>query len=142
MRHFRRHKRDAEPNFRAITEIRSDLSKRYSRPQGGEEFIHPNDAKRVLERERVRDLLSRFPWYREDDLTYVYQKMALIICILIAAGWQDWALFKEYFYGNIHNLQWPKVEDKNLPLDDQVEPFLPQRLWQDFLREQYTFYPM
>jgi len=142
MRLFRRNVRNVEANFKAIAEIRSGLSKRYARPDGdGPYFIHPEDVKKVLQRERIRDLLKHFPWYDEDDRTLVWNQMSLIICILVISEWQDWFYFREYFY-NGNNMENPKLNDTNLPVGEETEQFLPSPLWENFLRDQYIFTPI
>jgi hypothetical protein len=124
-----------------LVRIRKDLQSKYSRPENSENvFIHPEDARAVLTRERVKDLLKHFRWYHEDDRTKVWKSMSLILCILVTIEWNAWADFKTTFFPTGNYLQNPRCTDKDLPLENVS--FLPHTIREDFQREQYIFLPV
>jgi hypothetical protein len=144
MRLFSRRKRTGQVNQSLMLRLKGELVRRFSHTQGtGYSFIHPEDAKAVLTREHVRDLLSELSWYNEDDRTRLWQSMSLILCILISMAWPDWEDFITYFYYPGKNLQHPRYTDKNLPIDP--EDFFvdaPADFSTEFLSAQHTFAPV
>jgi hypothetical protein len=124
-----------------LVRIRKDLQSKYSRPENSENvFIHPEDARAVLTRERVKDLLKHFRWYHEDDRTKVWKSMSLILCILVTIEWNAWADFKATFFPTGDYLRNPLYTDEDLPLENVS--FLPPDIREDFQREQYIFLPV
>ena len=138
---FGKSSKKPEVDLALLVRIRKDLQSKYSRPENSENvFIHPQDARAVLTRERVKDLLKPFPWYHEDDRTKVWKSMSLILCILVTIEWNAWADLKATFFPTGNYLRNPLHTDKDLPLEDVS--FLPLAIREDFQREQYIFLPV
>ena len=133
--------RSREVDLELLRRIRKELQSKYSRPDNSEHvFIHPHDARSVLTRERVKQLLRPFKWYHEDDRTDLWRSMSLILCILITIEWTEWPDFKTCFAPTGDYLRYPRVTDDDLPIKDLS--FLPPNIQDDFKREQYLFKPM
>ncbi|KIX01306.1 uncharacterized protein Z518_09031 [Rhinocladiella mackenziei CBS 650.93] len=130
-----------EVDLGLLVRIRKELQSKYSRPESLETvFIHPHDARSVVTRERVKELLKPFKWYHEDDRTELWRTMSLILCILITIEWTEWSEFKTYFAPRGDYLRYPRYTDDDLPLRDVS--FLPPNIQDDFKREQYLFKPI
>lgn len=130
-----------EVDLGLLVRIRKELQSKYSRPENWEYvFIHPHDARSVLTRERVKELLKNFKWYNEDDRTEIWRTMSLILCILITIEWTEWTEFKTFFAPTGDYLRSPRFTDDDLPLKDVS--FLPPNIQDDFKREQYLFKPI
>lgn len=106
-------------------------------------FIHPETARSVLERKHIKDLFSSLLWYDEDDRTFLYQNLSLIICILISIRWTEWDRFQDYFFTPGQGLKVPRYTDADLPI--LAEDFFerkPEEFSRQFRNCQYQFVPV
>lgn len=141
---FWKSSRTPESHYKLLTDIKTELRACYPRSTTREckDFIHPRDARRVFSRDRARELLSHYTWYKEDDRHKMWEKMNLILCILVLIDWQDWARFHDYFYEGAKGMKNERCSNENLPLTGDFAKFLPDPHKGYFLRDQYIFLPI
>jgi hypothetical protein len=141
---FSRRGRDGRANEKLLLKLGRELEERCSTTAGtGHRFIHPDDAKHVLQREHIKDLIGSFSWYREDDRTYLWQNLYLIICILISMRWGEWEQFHTYFFRHEPGFKSPRYTDKQLPFTKKdFPPHVSPGFLESFLSHQYTFVPV
>jgi hypothetical protein len=141
---FSRFRREGRVDEGLLNELGRELEEKCSTTDGTNHlFIHPDDARDVLRRERVKDLLGSLSWYQEDDRTFLWQNMCLVICILISMRWGDWEQFHAYFFHPESGFKRPRYTDKNLPIP-KVNSLghVPASFSKRFLSHQYTFVPV
>ena len=137
-------KRDGRVNEALINQLGGELEDKYSMTKGTDRyFIHPEDAKIIMQREHIKSLFGSLPWYREDDRTVIWQHMSLILCILISMRWTSWGDFKALFFQTLQGVQRPRYTDRNLPLKaEQFPEHVPLSFSKRFCEYQFRFVPI
>jgi serine/threonine protein kinase len=105
-------------------------------------FVHPDKARRVVTREKIRDILSPFSWYSERYLTRICEDMNLIICVLVWIKWTRWADFMKLFYPRGSTLEFSKFTDDDLPVSENTLGLFPDADKSNFFRAQFIFKPV
>jgi serine/threonine protein kinase len=105
-------------------------------------FVHPDKARRVVTREKIRDILSPFTWYDERYLTKIWDSMNLIICVLVWMKWDGWANFMNLFYPRGSTLEFSKFADNDLPVPEQTLGLFPGPDKIRFFQAQFIFKPV
>ena len=138
---FRRHV--GLVNEGLMNRIGRELDERMSTTEdSGYRFIHPEEVKKILTRERVKELLDKFEWYKEDDRTALWQQMRLIMCVLIWMRLEDWNQFNNYFFVSRPGF-YPRYRDTDLPIQpDQWPPNVSSTFSASFFTHQYVFVPI
>jgi hypothetical protein len=131
-------------NQSLLLDISSALAERSSLTEGtGHYFIHPQDARDILRREHIRGLFSNLSWYEEDQRTYLYQNLSLILCILISMNWTEWGEFQSYFFMPGHGLRYARYTDEHLPIPKtRWIGSIPPNFADRFNEYQYRFLPI
>lgn len=125
-----------------LLKIRKELEDKYSRTQSEKDFIHRNDTRAIMSRERVRELFQNLTWYHEGDRDMLWKSMSFIFCILITINFTAWEQFKTIFFESGRTLEHARCSDDSLPLEEHDATFLPPDIRQSFLRQQYVFIPI
>ena len=136
-------RRHAEISIDLVSDLKQKLEARFISQEGTQAFfIHPEYARSIMTRQRIRALIGIFPWYKESYLDELASQMTLIFCVLVSMGFSQWVNFKEMFYARGSDLNFPKISDANLPVTEDTIALFPEEDRPTFLRNQYIFVPV
>lgn len=83
-------------------DLRMELKKKYSRPDtstgsAASVFATYSAVKAVLDRERLRRLLSGCHWFSEERFELLFESSLRVIATLITIEWNEWENFYDIF---------------------------------------------
>ena len=146
LRVLRKREQKSETTSQCLAQAIADIEAAYSPPKkvndnSENHFITQPALRKVIDRDRLRNLLRHCKWYKEDLLELIYKDFLRIVGILVVIKWPDWEDFFKVFLDPKDAFGRPSRRDTRLPFleVDFIEDSTSTRLFQ---WDQYIFCPI